>query len=261
MPIALFLSPHLDDVAFSCGGSLIGLARRGWQTHLCTVFTASVPKPTGFALACQTDKGLGPEIDYMALRRAEDREFGRRAGVTALHHLPHPEAPHRGYGSAPELFAGVRTDDRIQRPVREDLRRLIHRLRPDLLWAPQGLGEHVDHLQTIRALGGLSSPPPICWYRDTPYAMRDPDAARAPELPNGLCERAIDIGDALDAKLDAVSAYSSQLGFQFGGEMGMRRALTRFARDEAARLGCPGIAEVIAAAPGFDLPDELHAHS
>ncbi len=75
LPRALFLSPHLDDVAFSCGGTLVGLAAGGWETHLATAFTASVPDPQGFALACQLDKGLGPEVDYMALRRAEDHAF------------------------------------------------------------------------------------------------------------------------------------------------------------------------------------------
>ncbi|WP_207955961.1 PIG-L deacetylase family protein [Rubrobacter marinus] len=80
-PTALFVSPHLDDVAFSCGGALALLAREGWRTVLATVFTRSVPDPTGFALACQTDKGLPPEVDYMALRREEDREAARRLGA------------------------------------------------------------------------------------------------------------------------------------------------------------------------------------
>jgi hypothetical protein len=70
MPTALALSPHLDDAAFSCGGLLHALGAAGWDVATVTVFTASVADPTGFALACQTDKGLGPEVDYMDLRRA-----------------------------------------------------------------------------------------------------------------------------------------------------------------------------------------------
>ena len=72
MPTALFLSPHLDDVAFSCGGALLRLTDDpDWRVVLCTVFTASVPDPQGFALRCQTDKGIPAEVDYMALRRTE----------------------------------------------------------------------------------------------------------------------------------------------------------------------------------------------
>jgi LmbE family N-acetylglucosaminyl deacetylase len=81
MPTALFISPHLDDVAFSCGGTLIRLTQNGWHTVLCTIFTCSMPNPQGFALACQTDKGLAPDVDYMALRRAEDERFATIAGV------------------------------------------------------------------------------------------------------------------------------------------------------------------------------------
>ena len=103
---ALFLSPHLDDVAFSCGGTLTRLIAEGWQVRLCTVFTASVPDPQGFALACQMDKGLAADVDYMALRRAEDDEFARLAGVLDSIHLTYREAPHRGYSDAPDLFRG-----------------------------------------------------------------------------------------------------------------------------------------------------------
>ncbi|MGI9175047.1 MAG: PIG-L deacetylase family protein, partial [Rhodothermales bacterium] len=101
MSVALFLSPHLDDVAFSCGGTLARLAQEGWMTHLATVFTRSIPNPMGFPLACQLDKGLGADVDYMALRRDEDERFAREAGAADVHHFDLPEAPHRGYMSAP----------------------------------------------------------------------------------------------------------------------------------------------------------------
>ncbi len=66
---ALALSPHLDDAAFSAGGTLHALGRAGWRVVVATIFTRSMPEPQGFALRCQTDKGLAPDIDYMALRR------------------------------------------------------------------------------------------------------------------------------------------------------------------------------------------------
>ena len=65
MSTTLFLSPHLDDVAFSCGATVAKLARDG-RAVVATMFTASVAAPRGFALACQTDKGLPEDADYMA---------------------------------------------------------------------------------------------------------------------------------------------------------------------------------------------------
>ncbi len=113
MPNALFLSPHLGDVAFSCGGTLSNLAAAGWRGGLATAFTRPVPNPTGFALKCQTDKGLSAEVDYLAVRRAEEADFGRAVGAAEVLWLNFPEAPHRGYDSPAELFAGVKPGDDI----------------------------------------------------------------------------------------------------------------------------------------------------
>lgn len=263
MPSALFVSPHLDDVAFSCGGTMAALAAAGWRTHLATVFTATVPDPAGFALACQLDKGLAPEVDYMALRRAEDGRFATAVGAASLHHLPHVEAPHRGYGSAAALFGPDLPGDDAWRAIAGDLAELVGALAPDLVLAPQGLGNHVDHRQVIRAVLALPPGVPVLWYRDTPYVLRDPDARPADDdLASLPVELAVDVTPHLATKLDATAAYASQLGFQFGGEPAMREALAGLARAEARRLGFAGVtaaetllaAEPPAAAPGLFLP-------
>ena len=259
MPTALFLSPHLDDVAFSCGATFAALAARGWDAHLVTVFTRSIPNPRGFALACQTDKGLAPEVDYMALRRAEDAAAARALGAASVRWLAHAEAPHRGYESAPALFAGVHALDRdAWRPVAADITALVEELAPAVIFAPQAIGGHADHRHLVRAVAAVARdgdftrrPLALAWYRDTPYIIRDPAAlAPAPFGPpdTPLEALALPADDAaLAAKLDACAAYPSQLGFQFGGEPAMRAALTQLARDEAERAGAPGRAEVVAA--------------
>ena len=246
-PTALFVSPHLDDVAFSCGATLALLARSGWHTVLATVFTRSVPDPAGFALACQTDKGLPPEVDYMALRREEDREAAEHLGAGKRIWLDLPEAPHRGYGSAAAMFAGVSEEDEVWREVAENLRGLLEAHAPDVLFAPQALGEHADHLQVVRAVLDLDDAPPVAWYRDAPYATRNPESLPSPLLPDGLSEGAVDVTETLGAKLRASAAYRTQLGFQFGGEAGMRETLSGFAASEARRLGLPsgGAAEAL----------------
>lgn len=239
MPNALFLSPHLDDVAFSCGGTLFRLVAAGWNVTLLTVFTASVPDPRGFALRCQTDKGLAPEVDYMALRRAEDQAAAERlgVGVNGVVHRPFPEAPHRGYDSSVELFAGAHADDAVWRGIADDLRLLTGETAPDVVFAPQGLGNHVDHLQVIRAVlavGGLAER--TGWYRDTPYAIREPLATPAGNLSAELCEVAADISDEpLARKVMACRAYGSQVGFQFGGDAAVQPRLEAFHRQEALR--------------------------
>lgn len=240
MPRALFLSPHLDDVAFSCAVALHGRLRAGWNVDFVTVFTRSVASPTGFALACQTDKGLAPELDYMQLRRAEDEEFGRIFGVSPTH-WPLEEAPHRGYESAPALFGEAREDDDIWRPIAEALRVLPA---PDEVYAPQGLGNHIDHRQVIRAVNEAGFAPRTRWYRDTPYAIREPEARASSLLPSGLGEDFVAFDeDELIPKVRGCCAYASQIGFQFGGASQVARKLRDFHQSEARLAGCDGFAE------------------
>ncbi|WP_047866410.1 PIG-L deacetylase family protein [Rubrobacter aplysinae] len=255
-PAALFVSPHLDDVAFSCGGTAARLSRLGWRVTLATVFAASVPEPGGFALACQTDKGIPETVDYMELRRAEDAAACRELGADPVH-LAHPEAPHRGYESAEELFSGVLPGDEAHLAAGESLAALIRDTEPELVFAPQGLGGHVDHLQVIRALGALaetgrilqSQAPRTLYYRDTPYALRAPEATPRVPTPPEVSETGVVMRNELEDKLRACGAYESQLGFQFGGVGEMGRDLEEFSLSEGRRLGYGAPAEAFLAGP------------
>ena len=244
MPTALFLSPHLDDAAFSCAGTLLALQAAGWDICHCTVFTASVPNPAGFALRCQTDKGIAPEVDYMALRRREDAAFAQSAGVLDVRHWDFAEAPHRGYESPAALFAGVRHGDDVWKPIAEVLQGLMSALDPMRVFAPQGLGNHADHLQVIAAVRDTLADDLVCWYRDTPYAIRKPNALPSSLLPLDLTEQATPLTeDGLARKIAGACAYESQTGFQFGGPAEVARNLREFHAAEAARLGLTGYAE------------------
>lgn len=212
----LAVSPHLDDAAFSVGATLASLADAGHAVTLLTCFTASVPDPTGFALACQLDKGIPADVDYLALRRAEDVAAAAALGVTTVH-LGLAEAPHRGYETAAELFVGVRGDDDVWRPLLERL----HTFEADLWLAPQGLGGHVDHLQVLRAVVSLDKP--TLWWRDCPYVLRNPEAKPGVGLPDGL--RDVHLPQDRARRADACACYATQLAFQFGGERAMRQQL------------------------------------
>ena len=231
MPTALFLSPHLDDAVFSCGGLLALLADRGWRTVLATAFTRSVVPATGFALACQLDKGLAPDVDYMALRREEDRVAAGVLGVAELRWLDLLEAPHRGYSSAPALFGAIHPDDTVAGPLAAAFAALARECDADVVLAPQGLGNHVDHQQVIHAALRCFPRERLAFYRDTPYAIREPAAhplAAVPQAPSVP----VAIAPVLARKLAAAQAYGSQVEFQFGGADALAASLTRFAHAE-----------------------------
>ncbi len=254
MPTALFLSPHLDDAAFSCGGLMAQLADAGWRSAMATAFTATVLPAAGFALACQLDKGLGPEVDYMALRREEDRAAATILGVADLRWLDLPEAPHRGYESAAALFGAIHTDDAVWRPLAERIAALMEEVQPDLVLAPQGLGSHVDHRQMIRAVQ-QAAPRHLAFYRDTPYALRETNAV-SDHIEPGLRECAPGIAAGLERKIAASCAYGSQIGFQFGGPARLAAALREFAVREGQ--GRPAERFLTASAAALDLLSGSH---
>ena len=254
MPKALFLSPHLDDVAFSCGGAFRALSMRGWETTLCTIFTRSVANPTGFALACQLDKGLGPHIDYLAIRHIEDDAAVAALGATGVERLDLAEAPHRGYDSATALFGAFVAGDDVGAELDAHLAPRLGRY--DLVFVPQALGNHVDHRRVrdsvLRISGTRSLAERIVWYRDAPYVIRDPGALPGAGIAIAFPATfafALDVA-ALGAKLDACAAYRSQLRFQFGSEASMRDALREFARTEGLRFGSRAPSEGFRAASG-----------
>ncbi|TXN20668.1 MULTISPECIES: PIG-L deacetylase family protein [Methylobacterium] len=242
MPVALAVSPHLDDAVFSAGGTLAHLARGGWSVVMATVFTASVAEPKGFALACQLDKGLAADVDYMALRRDEDVVAALHLGIERPVHLPFREAPHRGYGSPPELFAGLSGDDRIEYNLADAFEKLIAQMRPDLILAPQAVGGHVDHVQVVRALracrSGVRPPAPVLWWRDYPYTVRTADPKEPlREIFSDLALRDVRFDPECEArKARACAAYGTQIGFQFGGADALAARLRAEGAVERFRL-------------------------
>lgn len=223
------ISPHLDDAAFSVGGLLAARARAGDRITILTCFTGNVARPTGFALACQLDKGLAPDVDYMALRRAEDRAACAVIGADAIH-LPLLEAPHRGYASAPELFGPRRADDGMLGPLATMLDEHLQSLRPDLLLGPLAVGDHVDHWLVRDALGAIGRP--VLLWEDWPYLTRAPTRPVEPVRHR----HPLDAADRAD-RIAMCAAYTSQLGFQFGSLEAMTVAIGAI---EAETLHAPG---------------------
>ena len=230
---ALFLSPHLDDVAFSCGGTFAMLAAAGWRCVLATLFTRSVPHPRGFALECQTSKGLPADVDYMRQRRIEDAVAAVHLGASDVHWGPLPEAPHRGYDSAAALFEPLRVDDPLatdgdSNALDSAITALCRGHQPGIVFAPQSSGRHVDHVLTSRVVL-RADVAAVAWYADTPYVLRENPIPPPPEIASrlgSLQKRRVDLeAAAQSAKLDACAAYASQLGFQFGSESAMRQRL------------------------------------
>lgn len=154
MTTLLIVSPHLDDAVLSCAGAIHTHVRRGDQVIVATVFTQ------------------GHEH---AQRRAEDLRAVSSLGAVALH---------LGLLDAPERLRCDRTHRALveEAPLREAdvawvqgvIDAAIRRVKPTQVWAPLGVGGHIDHRVVHAALGGHTTVPSgvgSVLYEDRPYAF------------------------------------------------------------------------------------------
>jgi len=148
--IRLFVSPHLDDVALSCGGHLLRAQAGGERSVVATVFTAGEP-------------------GYEARRREDERTLAS-VGAEVVH-LGFPDAPYRpglrlSYTS---LALASELDPRLVDEVAAALARLARDLRAGELWLPLGVGRHIDHRTVFATHARLAGD--LVFYEDRPYAF------------------------------------------------------------------------------------------
>lgn len=224
MKNVLVISPHLDDAAFSLG-PLIAKFKDHANISVATPFTQSVSNPQGFALACQLDKGLGEDIDYMALRRAEDFKWSRLLGAHSLHGAL-VEAPHRGYDDKKKLFGEVLSSDDAEKNLTIWFTRLVTTLKPLCIFSPLSIGHHVDHVVVLKSICALQTEIPIFFYKDEPYASKHSDSLPLEFKPFITFSIHESISSAqVNLALKAVSLFESQIPFQFGNVHAMEATL------------------------------------
>lgn len=231
----VYLSPHFDDAALSCGGAIARHSSRGARILVINLCTAA-PDPSG------TFSDLAQEFhrywqlqphEVVSVRLHEDQLAMERIGadtysaglLDAIYRLPDT------YNTRPVLYGG-RPD--ANDPMLADLQTLLTTLRtrlPDaMFYAPLAIGGHIDHavaFEVVRALD-LGS---VAFYEDFPYV------AKPQALQNRLAQLAadqfvpsiLDIDATLARKISAIDAYASQLDEVFGSRNAMHAAVTGYA--------------------------------
>ena len=249
-----FLSPHYDDVALSCGGTVARLARSGLTPEIVVVFGAepdagAVLSP--FAARTQKRWGLtqGAEI---AGRRREEAVAAVALGATSAA-LPFLDAIYRDrhYQDDEQLFGEVATAETIL-PAQIAAALALDAL-PDAkvrLYAPLAVGGHVDHRHGFAVGVSLARFGWDVWfYEDLPYALRAGalETRLAALAPGHRLEPAaiIDVTATWEAKLAAILAYPSQLATAFGlvGIGSSPEEIDRAMRAYALRAGGRVLAE------------------
>ncbi|MGE4243933.1 PIG-L deacetylase family protein [Ramlibacter sp.] len=216
---ALFVQPHYDDVALSCGGIAAALARAEMQSHIVTVFASEiVPEMVGDFAAWKHGRWGIEDIDeVVATRREEDAQATAVLGCSARW-LGLPDAIYRigRYTEDAELYGLLDAEEHaLAIHLAEEVVGLPEWREGLRVFVPLGVGSHVDHQLAFEAGAQLAKRGVEVWaYEDLPYGIHTPEALtrRLVELQGRIGgEVAVPIADTLEAKLDAIARYRTQL--------------------------------------------------
>ncbi len=243
----LFLSPHFDDVALSCGGTVARLAAEGAAVAIATVFAGDPPPEmplTPYAAGHLPQWGVRSVAEAFATRRAEDAAAAASLGASLVT-LPFVDGAFRGdhYRSWDELRSRLHPDEaHLPRDIAAAIRAMGLVGLETVITGPLGIGRHVDHQALFMAMGILAARGHrVRGYEDFPYAADDAEYAvrmESPELAQATPE-IIDIAPWLETKIRAIACYRSQLPSLFR-DMPMADAVRAYGVHVA---GGRGIAE------------------
>jgi LmbE family N-acetylglucosaminyl deacetylase len=245
---SIFVQPHFDDVALSCGGTVARLVAEGQQVTIVTVFAERPPADSPVsALAAQLEQEWGAGPRAALVRRAEDTAAAAVLGARPRC-LAHRDAIYRGerYETYQSLMGEVHPADlALVDEIGAELAALWRGTTNAVVYLPLAIGNHVDHqlcYRLGRSLGGIGAR--VLFYEDFPYVTK----------PNALSERLrrvthrpdaravditatiVDITATIEVRLRAIAAYASQLRALFP-----RRPFEKDVREYAAGVsGVPG---------------------
>lgn len=234
----IYLSPHLDDAVLSCGGTLFQQAQAGESVAVMTIFAGSPPpkqplSPFAGELHERWQRGA-PGSDFPdppAMRRQEDiQSLNTLSADIQVVHLPYLDCIYRRgpggdalYDSNPAIFGEVHPEEPML-----DVLAAVGPPSDSIIYAPLGIGHHVDHQIVHRWVRGWQLPSGhVHYYEDYPYVAEVGSAQkRLAEVDGWTCQIREIRPAALRAKIEAVAHHRSQIGSFWADAEAMAEALT-----------------------------------
>lgn len=201
----LFLSPHPDDLGLCLGGILAAKERKN-KFMVMDFFTRSVYAPN-------LKPGQRKETVVSRERLLEEYRYCDRYGVEVFP-LDWPDSSLRGYTDDEET-KGILPHDKFPGYVKKKLEKVLAKIKPDIIFCPLAIGNHIDHSIVLWALLQAKKPDAlILYYEDLPYVSGiEPDAIRQVILPTlsdpGFIR--VDITSTMEEKLRSLQIYKSTL--------------------------------------------------
>lgn len=227
----IYISPHLDDAVYSCGGFIWEQVRAGETVEIWTICAGDPPPApfSDFVIAIHQRWGTGDHS--MPARRREDIAACSLLGATPVH-FDIPDCIYRRNPLNGEPI--IQREEDLWQPtlaveyplIDQIYRQMQNQLPPSAnLVSPLGMGGHMDHHLVRTALERFNQP--LYYYADYPYAA-DENA----NIEDWLCgstpySQTISAA-ALHAWQEAVAAYQSQISTFWGSILELRSALEAY---------------------------------
>ncbi|MCH4541912.1 PIG-L family deacetylase [Ochrobactrum sp. A-1] len=231
MASRLYVSPHLDDAALSCGGRISRDIANGDDVLVLNIFTADPPEEGLSPLAEHYHKEWSNGAASYQVRRQEEVAAMGALRCQYINAGLLDAIYRRGdggefYMSNLELFAKSTPewDGNVKELIRKALQRMFQSRHWTTVYAPLGVGGNVDHIQVRDALVSLRNDIPntdIMLYEEIPYAMESYPWPEYDSTKEAL-KRFPRAGEpdvasiSFDYKGPAIGAYTSQLEGLFG---------------------------------------------
>ncbi len=246
----IYVQPHFDDAALSCGGTIALQVATGQRVLLITVF-GGIPKDgiplSSFAAKTQQHMGLGVDAaEAVRSRRAEDVAASETLGASVLW-LDYLDAIYRGspayYQDEESLFGAVNSGDLSLDEELAGVLMNIHERAPlAAVYAPLGIGHHVDHQLCCSAADRLAQRKlNVKFYEDFPYVAQSANGLelRKQELGLQMEPELVETSGVSARKEEAILQYASQIPHLFGNGERLHQQLINY--STSLRRTYPGI--------------------
>jgi LmbE family N-acetylglucosaminyl deacetylase len=228
----VYLSPHFDDVALSCGGLVWEQSHANESIDIWTICAAEPPLGDLSPFARELHARWRVGHNAPAQRKKEDALSCQLLGA-GCRYLSLPDCIYRRHPHTNEfLYASEISLNGPLHPgdiplVKVLTRKLLQSLPSNaILVSPLALGNHVDHQLTRQAAEGTGL---VRWYyADFPYVLHCREQLDQLEQ-SGWLSQVFPISPAsLTAWQDAISAHSSQISTFWTDELAMRQSVSNY---------------------------------
>lgn len=154
----IFLSPHLDDAALSCGGLINMFVRERNEVEVFTIFTGVPDQIENITQVQKIFKvySLAQAKQLFRMRKYEDIKAMTELKVNDFYHFDFLDMPFRNEVNLKPLVQNIVLEiaPKIQKG--------------DIVISPYAIGSHVDHMIVRKVAESIAMP---IYYADVPYVM------------------------------------------------------------------------------------------